>query len=240
MALAGSAGAYGTSSGAPYDLEISVGGNPYSLGDLTTTYVGDGNSGTYTLSAPKVTPNGTISAWSSYYNVDPQVSNNFTVVNTTGVAQIFTVSVTSPIAPVAPTSLMRGSIGITLTDEGPLVGDETDGSALLTSVLSTDVYQAFLDGALVPVQTLLLDPYTQSCGLANCTQVATASFGIPVRIPGPGATTSMGITVQFELSPGDSAAVTSTFNIIPVPEPSTALGFGLGLLGLAVARRRSA
>jgi hypothetical protein len=79
---------------------------------------------------------------------------------------------------------------------------------------------------------------TRNCTPFNCTTTASENFGIPVRIPGPGASLSMGITVQFELSPGDSAAVTSVFNIIPVPEPSTALTVGFGLLGLAIAARR--
>lgn len=237
--IAGTAGATGYSSGIPYDLSVTIGGNTVHLEDLahSTTPDADGTGSLYVMTAPEVTPFGTVTSWSSYYNVDPQVSNNFVVVNTSLVAQVFTVSVTSPIAPVLPTSLMRGSIGVTLTDEGPLVGDETDGSALLTSIFSTDVYRAFLDGS--PVQSLLNDPYSLSCTPANCSNTSgTVSFGIPVRIPGPGASTSMGITVQFELSPGDSASVTSVFNIIAVPEPSTALTLGFGLVGLAIAGRR--
>ncbi len=235
---AGSASAAGISSGYDYILSIGIGGNTYTLDDLDTTFVqSPGVGGTYTLNSPAVTPNGTVTSWSSTYEIDPQVTNNFTVVNTTLVAQIFTVSVTSPIAPVGPTSLMRGSIGITLTDEGPLdVFSETDGSASLTSTLATAVYRAFLDGA--PVQSLFPDAYSQTCALNNCSVTNNSSFGIPVRIGGPGASLTMGITVQFLLSPGDSASVTSVFNIIPVPEPATAVTFGLGVLGLAIARRR--
>jgi hypothetical protein len=240
--LAGTAGATGISSGAPYVLQVTIGGNSYGLGDLVYTYTptGDGSGGTYQLTGSAVTPYGTVTGWDSTYDIDPQVSNNFTVVNTTALPQIFTVSVTSPIAPVLPTSLMRGSIGITLTDEGPLDPfDETDGVALLESALATDVYRAFLDGS--PVQSLLLDstgpPYTLTCGLNNCTTTVNANFGIPVRIPGPGASLTMGITVQFELSPGDSASVTSTFNIIrcPNPRPRSAR---TRPAGLAIAERR--
>jgi hypothetical protein len=243
--LAGTANAGGISSGVPYSMTIGVGGNTLALGDLSTTYVhsSDGTGGTYTLNGPitltnpDTSPLATVQTWDSTYAYDPQVTNNFTVVNNSLVAQIFTVSVTSPIAAVSPTSLMRGSIGITLTDEGPLNGlGDTDGSASLTSVLGTDTYRAFLDG--VAVQSLFPDAYSQSCGSGNCTDTQNASFGIPVRIAGPGATSTMGITVQFLLSPGDSASVTSVFNIIPVPEPSTAVTVGLGLVGLAIARRR--
>jgi hypothetical protein len=243
--LAGSAGATGVSSGIPYNLSVSVGGNTYGLPDLdytyTPTYVsGDLVHGAYQLNTDEVTPYGTITDWGSAFDIDPQVTNNFTVVNTTLVAQVFTVSVTSPIAPVLPTSLMRGSIGVTITDEGPLDGnDDTDGSASLTSFGGVAVYRAYLDGVQVGGATDLLDdPYSLSCTPFNCSTTDSDNFGIPVRIAGPGATTSMGITVQFLLSPGDSASVTSVFNIIPVPEPTTAVTFGLGLLGLAIAGRR--
>jgi hypothetical protein len=235
--VAGTAGATGTSSGYPYELQVWIGGNYYDLDDVPHTFTPTATGGTYLMMSDVGTPYGTITSWNSTYDIDPQVTNNFTVVNTTLVAQVFTVSVTSPIAPVLPTSLMRGSIGITLTDEGPLDGNgDTDGIATLTSFGGIDVYRAFLDG--VPVQSLLDDPYSLSCTPFNCSTTDSESFGIPVRIPGPGATTSMGITVQFELSPGDSASVTSVFNIIPIPEPSTAVTLGLGLVGLAIAGRR--
>jgi hypothetical protein len=238
---AGPALAGGISSGVDYVLSVGIGGNTYTLDDLDTSYLSlPGIGGTWTLDAPAVTPYGTVDSWSSHYEYDPQVSNNFSVTNTTLVAQIFTVSVTSPIAPVLPTSLMRGSIGITLTDQGPLVGDETDGSASLDSALGQAVYRAFIDGNPIPAQSLFLDPYTLSCGSANCSNSQNTDFGIPVRIAGPGGSLSMGITVQFLLSPGDSASVTSTFNIIPVPEPSTVLTLGLGIVALTIARRRSA
>jgi hypothetical protein len=242
LLLAGSADATGISSGVPYTLSVTVGGNTYDLSDLDYTYTPyysgtDLTGGSYDLDTPAVTPDGTITDWGSIFDIDPQVTNNFTVVNTTLVSQVFTVTVTSPIAPVLPTSLMRGSIGITITDEGPLdENEDTDGVATLNSFGGVDVYTALLDG--VPVEFLLDDPYTLSCALFNCSTTDSDSFGIPVRIPGPGATLSMGITVSFELSPGDSASVTSVFNIIPIPEPSTALTVGLGLLGLAIAGRR--
>jgi hypothetical protein len=245
LLLAGSAGAAGTSSGIPYELQVWVGGNYYDLDDVPHTYVpnyygGDLVGGTYQLTTDTVTPYGTITDWGSVFAVDPQVTNNFTVVNTTLVSQVFTVSVTSPIAPVLPTSLMRGSIGITITDEGPLDGGgDTDGIATANSFGGAAVYRAFLDGVHVGGGSDLLDdPYSLSCTPFNCSAVDTDNFGIPVRIAGPGALLSMGITVQFELSPGDSASVTSVFNIIPVPEPTTALTFGLGLVGLAIAGRR--
>src|SRR5262245_2973344 len=125
--LVGTAGATGISSGIPYEISITVGGNTIGLGDLDYTYTpvySDGQvvHGSYQLGADEVTPNGTLTDWVSSFDIDPQVTNNFTVTNTTLLPQVFTVTVTSPIAPVLPSSLMRGSIGLTITDQGPLDG----------------------------------------------------------------------------------------------------------------------
>jgi MYXO-CTERM domain-containing protein len=50
------------------------------------------------------------------------------------------------------------------------------------------------------------------------------------------ATANIAIRLRFNLSPGDSAGFTSVFNVIP--EPSTAVLAGFGLLGLLAAGRR--
>ena len=66
--------------------------------------------------------------------------------------------------------------------------------------------------------------------LPNCSRHEQRRLRHPgPRSPARGAILTMGITVQFVLSPGDSASVTSVFNIIPVPEPSTAVCSGCGL-----------
>lgn len=57
---------------------------------------------------------------------------------------------------------------------------------------------------------------------------------------GPGANSSIGITLRFTLTPGDQASITSVFNIVAVPEPVTGALVGFGLLGLAVAGRKRA
>jgi hypothetical protein len=50
--------------------------------------------------------------------------------------------------------------------------------------------------------------------------------------------TTIGLTIRFDLTAGDSASFTSNFDVQPVPEPGTALLLGLGLAGFAALRER--
>jgi hypothetical protein len=89
----------------------------------------------------------------------------------------------------------------------------------------------------------LLDPV--SLTQANCSPFpstpgcsATTSDGIVLQALPAGVATLIGIKLQFTLSPGDSIGITSRFEI--VPEPTTLLLVGMGVTGLALARRRRA
>jgi hypothetical protein len=211
-------------------LQIDLGGESVGLGDLTTSYTPTTYGGVYTLTAPYAGTNGTISQWSSAYDTDPFVTQNFTVTNPTGVTQTYVFTVTSPIVPQLPTTLMSGSVGLTITNTA-------DASATLDDN-GNAVYTALIDGG--SVQTLFDPAYSLSCTPAFCSNSQSTDFGIPVPIGGPGATTSIGIRIQFDLSPGDSAGVTSVFNIVAIPEPVTGALLGAGVLALALAGRRRA
>jgi hypothetical protein len=78
------------------------------------------------------------------------------------------------------------------------------------------------------VATLFGDPYSLSCAAPFCSNTQSSDFGMPVMVAGPAVNTSMGIRIEFSLSPGDSGGVTSVF-YIEAPEPA-----GIALLALAV------
>jgi hypothetical protein len=216
---------------ADYNMWVILGGTYYAETDLPLTFTPDAYGGSWNLDSAVDAPNGTVLTWSSVYDFDPFVTNNVSILNTTGVTQTYIVGVTSPIVPQLPNTNMSGSIGITITND-PV------GAATLTNPGTNPVYTALIDG--VSAQTLANNPYTLTCAPALCSTTQNLSFGIPVPVLGAGATTNIGITLRFTLSPGDQASVTSVFNVIAVPEPVTGSLLVAGLVGLAFAGRRRA
>jgi hypothetical protein len=212
-----------------FDVTITLGDTTVGLEDITYAYTptdeGDPDKGgTYTLLGDLDLGSGVLQDWSSMFDADPFVTNTFVVQNNTASPQTYVITVTSPVSPALGSTLMLGSVGLTLTNT-------TDTSASLTSNSPNPVYTALLDGS--PVATLFPDPYSLSCGTATCSNTGSTDFGMPVMVAGPGVGASMGIRIEFELSPGDSGGVTSVF-YVEAPEPAAtallALALGAGLL----------
>lgn len=150
------------------------------------------------------------------YDPDPLVFNHYLVTNPSTVDQTFTVTTSLATTWSAP-FVMNGSVTTSLSDNG---GD----GASVSAVPGLSIYSALIDGSTV--QTLQGDPFSLSATapfVANDTQsFANVAWGADVN-------SSIGITLQFTLSPGDTATILSEFEVIP--EPATG---GLVLLGGAL------
>jgi hypothetical protein len=172
----------------------------------------------------------TVNSWTSTWDTDPFVTNNFNVTNNSASVMTFDVTVTSPVILTGPQTAMSGSLGITLTNtaSGGVTLDDSGGA----------IYTALIDG--IPVRTLLDATYSLGCAAPFCSTTDGDDFGISPNPPeiGPQANANIAIRIRFDLSPGDSAGITSVFNIAAVPEPETAALITLGLVGLAIAGHR--
>ena len=175
-----------------------------------------------------------IDMWNFSLDEDPVVTGTVVVTNnaavTTHYTLIFTLGIT---APTLPSSLIGGSM------QGGTTDGDGNGSTLATFAGSS-FYQAQIDGATV--QALYAAPQSFSAGAFLSTNVPAVSFGTPIPSqPAVAALTSIGIVLDFTLTPNDSASFTSNFVVQAVPEPGTALLVGLGMAGFAlVSRRRGA
>jgi len=167
-----------------------------------------------------------VAGWSLSMDSDPFVTNNFTITNTSGSTQTYTLGTMIGVAPAIPNGLMRGSIGFSLTD------NNGNGATLATSGAS--IYQGTIDGNVA--RTLWNSP--NSFGTFSTTATST-DFGFPAREAAPESIDSnIGILITFSLTAGDSVSFTSNFDVVPVPVPAAIWLFGSGLLGLFGASRR--
>jgi hypothetical protein len=200
-----------------------------------------GGVATWTLTAPFVKSAYTVSAWTAELKEDPYVTNDITLKNTFGADAVFTVTVLLPIPAFAYNSVINSSVGVTVTDSN---GNGT----LLFDVSGATIYTGYVEN---PATTTLLPmnpitPGTIPISTADCPVTfpgctATSSNGVASLGVASGTATAIGITLKFMLSDGDTAGITSRFEIANVaPEPATAALLGAGLAAIALARRRTA
>jgi hypothetical protein len=160
------------------------------------------------------------------FDPDPFVLNNILVTNTTASTQIFSAFVGLPTTFGAP-NIISGNVRTSVIDGG------ADGATIAT-VAGQSLYLAQIDS--VTVASLQNDPFSVIAP-AGGSNTASAAFGptgslVPVN-------SNIGIQLRFSLSPGDTAAILSRFDVVAVPEPASAalMGVGLALAGLVGIRR---
>lgn len=160
------------------------------------------------------------------FDPDPFVLNNILVTNTTTSTQIFSAFVGLPTTFGAP-NIISGNVRTNVIDGG------NDGATVAT-VSPTALYQAQIDGTTVA--TLQNHPFSVVAPAGGSNTLA-ASFGPTVsNVP---VTSNIGIQLRFSLTPGDTAAILSRFDVTEIPEPASAalIGIGLALLASNVRRR---
>lgn len=160
------------------------------------------------------------------FDPDPFVLNNILVTNTTTSTQIFSAFVGLPTTFPAP-NFISGNVRTNVIDGG------NDGATVAT-VSPTALYQAQIDGTTVA--TLQNHPFSVVAPAGGSNTLA-ASFGPTVNnVP---VTSNIGIQLRFSLTPGDTAAILSRFDVTEIPEPASAalIGIGLALLASNVRRR---
>jgi hypothetical protein len=192
------------------------------------------NGGVTTLTGGSFTMDGMwqLDITSITLDPDPFISFVGGFTNISGFSQNYIFSASLGILPVLPNSLIGGSTIVTYGDAN------FDGLGGLTnSTLGGAGYSGTVDGsnALDMLAAFALAPLFPG----DSTQFASQVLGLPgPTIPYGPALLTIGITHRFNLSSQDQATFNSTFIVEAiVPEPTTALLLGFGLVAMGVARR---
>ena len=165
-------------------------------------------------------------------DTDPSVNGVIAVQNMAAGTQQFQLTITLLTGPIGPSTLTGGSVAGGTTDN-------TGNGSTLSTVAGSALYSARIDG--VAFQTLFPDPtsLTVVSPFESADLTPPGAFGTPIpSLAGPAVASSIGIRYDFLLTAGDAASFTGVFVVEPIPEPSTGLLLGFGLLAVAAVERR--
>lgn len=170
---------------------------------------------------------GAVAATAATANADTIILN-YVVTNTTNATTTFTIT-NNALTTIGSPTFITGSITGTVTD---LNGNgATVGLAVDQFNNPIPIYTGLIDGSSAKdLMTTNAASFTAGQFFSNN---ATPEFF--VSLPAGPVTQSIGITLTFTLTAGDSASFTSIFTVEPIPAPA-----GLALLGgvFAFGRRR--
>lgn len=178
-----------------------------------------------------------IENWNFTFNPDPSITSTFTLTNLSSIAQNFLMTITLPISTISNpvTTGYAGSGQVT---------DNSDNGAEVTTVGGFPIFAGRIFNIVPDVETVLSAPQDFLAPAHGTVSIGQTTFG--PDIVGQTADTSIQIRWEFNLTGGDSFAMTGKFAVEPatiertVPEPATIALLGIGLAGLGFGRRKRA
>lgn len=171
--------------------------------------------------------------WALDYDVrvvaDPEVHGTFTLTNLTANTTEFILTVASTVSPVgAPTTLDGGYGQVDFFDDN------------LSSLVQYDPVggNPFWAGQIDSVTAATLGNVGGSASGGPGVFGNTSGLALSTVTGGPAVSSSIGIQLHFELSPGDRIVINdAAFVVVPEPDSGTLAAFAL--IGLAALQRRS-